>query len=59
MPGLVMDMIATLLPVLVPAALVEPAAMRENRPREKHHQNENQELYFHFYLSVISYPPFL
>jgi hypothetical protein len=54
-----MDMIATLLPVLVPAALVEPAAMRENRSREKHHQNEHQEFHFHFYLLVISYPPFL
>jgi hypothetical protein len=34
-------MIATLLPVLVSAALVEPATMRENRLREKYHQNEN------------------
>jgi hypothetical protein len=54
-----MDMIVTLLPVLVPAALVEPTAMRENRSREKHHQqNDNQEFLFHFYLLVISYPLF-
>ena len=45
--GVVMDMIAASLPVIVSAALVETAAMREDRPCEKHHQNENPDLCFH------------
>ena len=48
MPGLVMDMIATLLPVLVPAAFVETAAVCENRLHERHHQNDDREFCFHY-----------
>jgi hypothetical protein len=44
-----MDMIATLLPVLVPAAFVETAAVCEDRPRKKHHQKENPRLCFRFH----------
>src|SRR3989344_1798682 len=42
--GLIVDMIAALFPVLVPTALVEPAAMREDSSGKKHHKNENPKL---------------
>lgn len=45
--GVIVDMIAALLPVLVPATFVEPAAVREGSPRKKQHQNENPNLRSH------------